>query len=44
VFIDPAVTSVEQLRTAFGAADFERIEPTLEDVFVLLIAKEAARV
>ena len=43
VFIDPAVTSVEQLRTACTAADFERIEPTLEDVFVLLIGKEAAR-
>jgi drug efflux transport system ATP-binding protein len=40
VFLDPAVTSPGKLRTAIGAAEFEKIEPSLEDVFVLLIGKE----
>jgi len=41
VFLDPAVTSPEKLRTAIGGVEFENIEPSLEDVFVLLIGKEA---
>lgn len=43
VFLDPAATSADKLRVVVGAVEFERIEPTLEDVFVLLIGKEAVR-
>ncbi len=43
LFLDPSRTSAARLtRELGGAAEFRRIEPSLEDVFIALIRKEAA--
>jgi ABC-2 type transport system ATP-binding protein len=39
LFLDPAVTSPGKLASAVSGAEFERIEPSLEDVFIALIRK-----
>jgi ABC-2 type transport system ATP-binding protein len=41
LFLDPSRTSAARLAAGFGA-EFRRIEPSLEDVFIALIRKEAA--
>lgn len=42
VFVDPARTTPEELSAALGGADFRRITPSLEDVFIALIRKAEA--
>jgi ABC-2 type transport system ATP-binding protein len=42
LFLAPGVTSPERLQAAIGPAEFRRIAPSLEDVFIALIRKEDA--
>jgi ABC-2 type transport system ATP-binding protein len=42
VFLHPGETSPERLAAAVPGAEFHRIEPSLEDVFINLIRKEQA--
>ena len=43
VFLDPALTSPERLAGEARSVRFERIVPSLEDVFINLIRKEESR-
>ncbi len=42
VFINPVRTTPEELSAALGGAEFRRITPSLEDVFIALIRKAEA--
>lgn len=42
LFLDPAVTSVERLRATAPGAEFRRITPSLEDVFIAQVRKQEA--
>jgi ABC-2 type transport system ATP-binding protein len=42
VFLEPGRTSPERLQAMLGGAEFRRIAPSLEDVFIALIHKESA--
>lgn len=42
LFLTPGVTSPERLQQSIGPAEFRRIAPSLEDVFIALIRKESA--
>ncbi len=43
LFLDPAATSAERLSSLVAGAEFRPIEPSLEDVFIALIRKDAAQ-
>jgi len=42
VFVDPSLTSPDQLRSAVSDAQFRRITPSLEDVFIAQVRKQEA--